>query len=91
LKLSKATSMTKKAAATAPADRIKKFRHPETGAEWSGQGMEPGWIKGQDKQQFVNPAWSAKKNKNRSASIEPDVRLNADPTCTAIHPEVAAT
>lgn len=30
-----------------------KFRHPETGAEWSGRGIAPVWIRGLDREQFL--------------------------------------
>jgi DNA-binding protein H-NS len=61
LTLAKTTSASKKPATAGP----KKYRHPGTGAEWSGKGMAPEWIISLDKAQFVNPVWSAKK-KNKS-------------------------
>jgi DNA-binding protein H-NS len=30
-----------------------KFRDPVSGKEWSGRGLAPGWIKGQDKAKFL--------------------------------------
>lgn len=30
-----------------------KYRDPETGAEWSGRGREPLWIKGKSREQFA--------------------------------------
>jgi DNA-binding protein H-NS len=38
----------KKTAAVAP-----KYRDPKTGAEWSGRGREPGWIKGKKRERFL--------------------------------------
>ncbi|CAE6844666.1 DNA-binding protein Bv3F [Paraburkholderia nemoris] len=29
-----------------------KYRNPATGAIWSGQGRPPGWIAGQDREQY---------------------------------------
>ncbi|CAM2198534.1 DNA-binding protein Bv3F (plasmid) [Paraburkholderia kururiensis] len=37
-----------KPGATAP-----KYRDPVSGATWSGMGREPGWIKGQPREQFL--------------------------------------
>ncbi|MCY0910310.1 H-NS histone family protein [Massilia antarctica] len=62
LKLAKATKILKKCAMNSI--RIKKYLHSETGAEWSGQGMEPTWIRGKDKNLYENPAWRASKSKN---------------------------
>lgn len=67
LKLAKATSVSTKTAMTSP--RIKKYRHPETGAEWSGQGMEPAWIRGKDKNLYENPVWCAVKSKNKLTNL----------------------
>ena len=30
-----------------------KYRNPETGAEWSGRGIAPVWIRGLDREQFL--------------------------------------
>lgn len=30
-----------------------KYRHPETGATWSGRGKPPTWIAGQDRDHFL--------------------------------------
>jgi DNA-binding protein H-NS len=30
-----------------------KYRDPETGAEWSGQGRAPAWIRDKDREQFL--------------------------------------
>lgn len=30
-----------------------KYRHPETGATWTGRGKAPRWIEGQDRSQFA--------------------------------------
>lgn len=30
-----------------------KYRDPVTGKEWSGRGLAPNWIKGQDKSKFL--------------------------------------
>lgn len=30
-----------------------KYRDPATGAEWTGRGKEPSWIKGQDRAAFA--------------------------------------
>lgn len=30
-----------------------KYRHPETGAEWSGRGIAPVWIRGLGREQFL--------------------------------------
>jgi DNA-binding protein H-NS len=30
-----------------------KYRDPKTGAEWSGRGREPGWIKGKRRERFL--------------------------------------
>jgi DNA-binding protein H-NS len=38
----------KKTATVAP-----KYRHPKTGAEWSGRGREPAWIKGKNRERFA--------------------------------------
>ncbi|OHU97804.1 hypothetical protein BLA34_22020 [Ralstonia solanacearum] len=43
----------------------KKYRDPETGEEWSGQGNNPKWMGGKDKEQFLNPAWEEHKNKKK--------------------------
>lgn len=40
---------TRKAVAKAPI----KYRDPATGAEWSGRGREPLWIKGKSREQFA--------------------------------------
>jgi DNA-binding protein H-NS len=37
-----------KTAAVAP-----KYRDPKTGAEWSGRGREPAWIKGKKRERFL--------------------------------------
>ncbi|CAN0640346.1 H-NS family nucleoid-associated regulatory protein [Burkholderia cepacia] len=29
-----------------------KYRHPETGATWSGRGRPPAWIEGKDRARF---------------------------------------
>jgi DNA-binding protein H-NS len=38
----------RKTAALAP-----KYRDPKTGAEWSGRGREPAWIKGKKRERFA--------------------------------------
>jgi DNA-binding protein H-NS len=30
-----------------------KYRDPKTGAEWSGRGREPAWIKGKNRERFT--------------------------------------
>jgi DNA-binding protein H-NS len=30
-----------------------KYRDPKTGAEWSGRGREPAWIKGKNRERFA--------------------------------------
>jgi DNA-binding protein H-NS len=30
-----------------------KYRHPETGATWSGRGKPPAWIAGQDRDYYL--------------------------------------
>ena len=30
-----------------------KYRDPETGKTWTGQGREPGWIKGQNREEYL--------------------------------------
>ncbi|MBV7539071.1 H-NS histone family protein [Duganella sp. sic0402] len=37
----------------------KKYRNPDDGKEWSGQGYTPEWILNGDKEKFINPAWTA--------------------------------
>lgn len=63
LQLAKAKSVSKKSTTTTSGLGPKKFRHPETGAEWSGRGKAPAWIKNNDKTLFVNPAWSVSTSK----------------------------
>lgn len=41
------------AAKTAGIKVAAKYRDPATGAEWTGRGKEPTWIKGQDRAQFL--------------------------------------
>jgi DNA-binding protein H-NS len=38
----------KKTATVAP-----KYRDPKTGAEWSGRGRQPAWIKGKNRERFA--------------------------------------
>ncbi|UEP23054.1 H-NS histone family protein [Burkholderia ambifaria] len=35
---------------------VPKYRDPKTGATWSGRGREPGWIKGQKRERFLDSA-----------------------------------
>lgn len=30
-----------------------KYKNPETGATWSGRGIAPKWLQGQDKEKFL--------------------------------------
>jgi DNA-binding protein H-NS len=78
LTLLKVKSVSQKPRTTTPRIGPKKYRHPETGAEWSGQGMAPAWIKNSDKNSFLNPAWTAMKSRE-SAKLHPENygRLNS--------------
>ena len=42
--LAQAVAAEKKAAPKRPAHRV-KYRHPSTGATWSGRGLQPAWLK----------------------------------------------
>ena len=48
-----AASSVKKAKATGKAKVAAKFRDPVSGKEWSGRGLEPKWLKGKDRTQFL--------------------------------------
>lgn len=41
----------KKSASAGPV--AAKFRDPETGAQWTGRGKEPTWIRGKDRAPFL--------------------------------------
>jgi DNA-binding protein H-NS len=32
-----------------------RYRDPETGKTWTGQGREPGWIKGKNRDEYLIP------------------------------------
>lgn len=36
-----------------PGAKAPEYRDPVSGATWSGMGREPGWIKGQPREQFL--------------------------------------
>jgi DNA-binding protein H-NS len=48
-----AVSSVKKAKATGKAKVAAKFRDRVSGKEWSGRGLEPTWLKGKDRTQFL--------------------------------------
>ncbi|WP_373888889.1 H-NS family nucleoid-associated regulatory protein [Massilia sp. ST3] len=56
---SASTSLSLEQKKTARKIRHRKYRDPETGTEWSGQGTMPSWIEDGRKEQFLNPAWIA--------------------------------
>ena len=61
----------------------KKFRDPVTGQEWSGRGGQPLWIRGKNKELFLNPKWSGTSeaanvttSASDSNSVEPVINPN---------------
>lgn len=44
---------TKRAQSAGGAKVAPKYRHPETGATWTGRGKPPAWIANQDRAQFA--------------------------------------
>jgi DNA-binding protein H-NS len=72
--------LSKKNKSVPSGSKIKKYRHPETGTEWSGRGNTPACFKGKDKGQFLNPAWSPvpKSNLNATANTEPMIQPAAN-------------
>lgn len=45
-----------------------KFRDPETGNTWSGRGIAPKWIAGQDREKFRVPEDSEEKKDSESTA-----------------------
>lgn len=62
----------------------KKYRNPDDGKEWSGQGYTPEWILNGDKEKFINPAWTAyqaskKQSKKDQAKSESQTTVTVQP------------
>ena len=49
----KAANSGEESSSTPRAKLPPKYRDPETGKTWTGQGREPSWIKGQDRDKYL--------------------------------------